>query len=163
MEWLSVTFLWEKQKMKNYESEIVATLSLSAEVFCFLTKTHPKRQVSTRNDCKSLKKRVNDWVVNMLWHVGFRQPPRMCDGGRKANKDSDIVLINGGMTKLRRPLDVVTDWTYVAFWQLYNRYMTTTTHELRRSTRIKRTPPHVNGSLRHSTQFIQKLRRKFKS
>jgi hypothetical protein len=59
----------------------------------------------------------------------------------KVNEDSDLVVIPGGMTKLLQPLDVVINWPFkVAFWWLYNQWMTTTKHELRPSSRMKCTP-----------------------
>jgi hypothetical protein len=59
----------------------------------------------------------------------------------KVNKDSDLVVIPGGITKLLHPLDVVINWPFkVAFWQLYNQWMTTTKHELRSRTRMKGIP-----------------------
>jgi hypothetical protein len=50
----------------------------------------------------------------------------------KVNKDSDFLLIPGGMTKLLQTLDVVINRPFkVAFWWLYNQWVTTTKHELR--------------------------------
>jgi hypothetical protein len=58
----------------------------------------------------------------------------------KVNKDSDLLVIPGGMTKLLQPSDVVINQPFkVTFWPLYNQWMTTTKHELRPSCRAKRT------------------------
>jgi hypothetical protein len=57
----------------------------------------------------------------------------------KVNKDSNLVVIPGGMTILQ-PLDVVINWPFkVTFWQLYNQWMTTMKHELRPSGITKHT------------------------
>jgi hypothetical protein len=58
----------------------------------------------------------------------------------KVNEDSDLLVIPGGMTKL---LATVGYWILpfkVAFWWLYDQWMTTTKHELRPSGRMKCTP-----------------------
>jgi hypothetical protein len=57
----------------------------------------------------------------------------------KVNEDFDLVVVLDGMTKLLQPLDVVINRPLkVAFWQLYNQLMTTTKHELRCGSRMKR-------------------------